>query len=145
MPRETQEDQMKKSKRERLERAGFAVGDTQEFLGLGAAEMAVIDVRVALAQAVRDRRSRRLKVSQTEFGRRVGISESRVVKMEAGDPSVTIDLLMGSLFKSGSTPEEVARVLLSSMLGTSPPDGSPNERASDRTRLPRTPVAVNSG
>lgn len=102
---------MKKTKREKLERAGFAVGDTQEFLELSDAEMAMIDARVALAQALRHRRSRVLKVSQTVFAERVGSSQSRVAKMEAGDPSVTLDLLIRSLVKSGTSLEEVGRIL----------------------------------
>ena len=102
---------MKQTKRKKLERAGFAVGDTQEFLKLSDAGMAMIDARVALAQALRHRRSRELKISQAAFAARVGSSQSRVAKMEAGDPSVTLDLLIRSLVKSGASLEEVARVL----------------------------------
>ncbi len=102
---------MKKTKREKLERAGFAVGDTQEFLELNDAEMAMVDARVALAQALRHRRSRELKISQAEFAARVGSSQSRVAKMEAGDPSVTLDLLIRALVRSGASLEQVARVL----------------------------------
>jgi hypothetical protein len=31
--------------------------------------------------------------------------------MEAGDPSVTIDLLMRTLLSTGSTPADIARVI----------------------------------
>lgn len=102
---------MKRTKREKLEQAGFAVSDTQEFLELSDAEMAMVDARVALAQALRRRRSRELKISQTAFAAKVGSSQSRVAKMEAGDPSVSLDLLIRSLVKSGASLEEVARVL----------------------------------
>lgn len=102
---------MKKTKQEKLERAGFVVGDTQEFLEVSDAEMAMIDARVALAQALRHRRSRELKISQAAFAARVGSSQSRVAKMEAGDPSVTLDLLIRSLVKSGASLEEVGRLL----------------------------------
>ncbi len=110
---------MKKTKREKLERAGFSVGDTQEFLELSDAEMAMIDARVALAQALRHRRSRELKISQAAFAERVGSSQSRVAKMEAGDPSVTLDLLIRSLVKSGASLEEVGRVLAAAFVPTS--------------------------
>lgn len=102
---------MKRTKREKLEQAGFAVSDTQEFLELSDAEMAMVDARVALAQALRHRRSRELKISQAAFAAKVGSSQSRVAKMEAGDPSVSLDLLIRSLVKSGASLEEVARVL----------------------------------
>ena len=104
---------MKKAKRTRLEEAGWAVGGTQEFLGLTDAEMAIIDMRVSLAQALRQRR-KALRISQEAFARRVGSSQSRVAKMEGGDPSVTLDLLIRSLIRSGSTAEEIAAVIAAS-------------------------------
>ena len=109
---------MKKSKRDKLERAGFAVGDTQKFLELSDAEMAMIDARVALAKALRHRRSRELKISQAAFAERVGSSQSRVAKMEAGDPSVTLDLLIRSLVKSGASLEEIGGVLARAKLSS---------------------------
>lgn len=101
---------MKKGKKERLERSGWVVGGTQEFLDLSDAEMALIDVRVSLAKALRHRRQR-MKISQAAFAKRVGSSQSRVAKMEAGDPSVSIDLLVRSLITSGSTAEEIGKVI----------------------------------
>ena len=38
-------------------------------------------------------------------------SQSRVVKMEQGDPSVSIDLLIHSLFSLGTTRKELARAI----------------------------------
>ena len=107
-----EEQVVKKDGRAKLERAGWVVGGTQEFLDLSDAEMALVEVRVSLARALR-RRRKELQVSQAAFARRVGSSQSRVAKMEAGDPSVTIDLLIRSLITSGSTPEEIGRVIAS--------------------------------
>ncbi|MFW6089571.1 MAG: helix-turn-helix domain-containing protein [Gemmatimonadota bacterium] len=101
---------MKVSKRERLEKAGWKVGDTQEFLELSDAEMALVDVRVSLARDLRRRRKEK-KISQATLAKRIGSSQSRVAKMEAGDPSVTIDLLMRTLLNTGSTLAEIARVI----------------------------------
>ncbi len=109
---------MKKAKKAKLEKAGFVVGDTQEFLELSDAEMALVDVRVALAQALRRRRSQKLKISQAAFAKRVGSSQSRVAKMEAGDPSVSIDLLIRALLRSGSSAQEVGRVISRAELRT---------------------------
>ena len=101
---------MKDTKKTDLESVGWLVGDTQDFLGLSDAEMALIDVRVSLALELRNRR-REKKISQATLAKRVGSSQSRVAKMEAGDPSVTIDLLMRTLLRSGSTRAEIARVI----------------------------------
>ena len=106
---------MKKSKKQKLERAGWVVSGTQEFLDLSDAAMALIDVRVSLAQALRQRRQN-MKISQATFAKRVGSSQSRVAKMEAGDPSVSIDLLVRSLITSGSSAEEIGKVIASAGL-----------------------------
>lgn len=101
---------MENKKREGLEKAGWRVGDAQEFLELSDAEMALVDVRVSLARDLRRRRKEK-KISQATLAKRIGSSQSRVAKMEAGDPSVTIDLLMKTLLRAGSTPAEIARVI----------------------------------
>jgi ribosome-binding protein aMBF1 (putative translation factor) len=101
---------MKASKQERLEKAGWKVGDAQDFLELSDTEAALVEVRVSLARDLR-RRRREKKISQATLANRIGSSQSRVAKMEAGDPSVTIDLLMKTLLSTGSTPAEIARVI----------------------------------
>lgn len=106
---------MRKEKKERLERAGWKVGDAKEFLDLSEAELAVIDVRVSLARELRRRRTAR-KLSQAALAKRIGSSQSRVAKMEAGDPSVSIDLLLRSLLTSGSTSADIGRVIAKATL-----------------------------
>ncbi len=101
---------MKKEKRKRLERAGWKVGDAKDFLELDDAGMAVIELRVSLAKELRKRR-RAKRISQETFAKRIGSSQSRVAKMEAGDPSVSIDLLIRSLLSAGSTKKEIGRVI----------------------------------
>lgn len=101
---------MKSEKRARLKAAGWAVGDAAEFLGLTEEERAFIETKLALAQAIRRRRKRQ-KLTQTELARRLGSSQSRVAKMEAGDPSVSMDLLVRSLFRLGASRRDVARVI----------------------------------
>jgi len=101
---------MRSDKRDKLERAGWKVGDTKEFLGLTEAEAALIDVRVSLARELKRRRLER-NLSQAALARRLRSSQSRVAKMEAGDPSVTIDLLLRSLFTAGSTSSDIGRVI----------------------------------
>jgi len=107
---------MKREKRKRLERAGWRVGDAKEFLQLDEAEMAVIEMRVSLATALRERR-REQKISQQTFAERIGSSQSRVARMEAGDPSVSLDLLIRSLLSAGSTKEDIGRVIANAAAG----------------------------
>jgi DNA-binding XRE family transcriptional regulator len=97
-------------RRRRLERAGWAVGDAADFLGLSAEERRFVEVKLALADGLRQRREQ-LGLTQTAAARRVGSSQSRVAKMEAADPTVSADLLLRSLFRLGASPKDVARLL----------------------------------
>ena len=101
---------MKKSKRARLEAAGWAVGSVQDFLGLSDAEAALIEVKLALSRTLRDRRQRR-GLSQVELAKRLRSSQSRIAKMEAGDPSVSMDLLVSSLLVLGASSADLARAI----------------------------------
>ena len=101
---------MKKCKREKLEAAGWAVGSAQEFLGLSDADAALIELKLALSRSLRDRRLRR-GLSQVELAKRIRSSQSRVAKMESGDPSVSMDLLVSSLLVLGAKPSDLARTI----------------------------------
>lgn len=58
------------------------------------------------------RRSRRRKnLPQTVLAKKIKSSQSRVAKMEAGDPSVSIDLLVCALLATGATRNDLARVV----------------------------------
>jgi hypothetical protein len=50
---------MHKRKRKALDAAGWKVGSAQDFLGLSDAEVTLIDVRLALARAVKAKRRRK--------------------------------------------------------------------------------------
>ena len=104
---------MKSTKRKKLERAGWRVGSTQDFLGIDDAEMALIDMRVSLASELHRRRVER-NMSQRDLATEIGSSQSRVAKMEAGDPSVSIDLLLRSLITTGSTRHDIGRTIAQS-------------------------------
>lgn len=101
---------MKKSKRERLESAGWRVGDASDFLGLSKEEAAFVEMKLSLADSVRRRRQAR-RLTQTQLAKRLGSSQSRVAKMEAADASVSVDLLMRALLEMGASRTEVARAI----------------------------------
>ena len=98
------------SKKKHLEAAGWKVGTVSEFLGLTDEEAALIELKLDLAKAVRTERMHR-QMTQEELGTSLGSSQSRVAKMEAGDSSVSIDLLIRSLLKMGVTRRDLARHL----------------------------------
>jgi DNA-binding XRE family transcriptional regulator len=102
---------MKQDKRRRLERAGWAVGDATEFLGLNAEENRFIAMKLALAAGVRSLRERR-GITQAGLAKQLGSSQSRVAKMEAGDASVSLDLMVRSLLGIGAKPADIAKLIL---------------------------------
>jgi predicted XRE-type DNA-binding protein len=101
---------MKAARRRRLERAGWAVGDAAGFLGLSAQEAALVEMKLALAERLRTQRASR-RLSQAAVARLLGSSQSRVAKMEAGDATVSIDLLVRSLLAIGATKRDIARAI----------------------------------
>jgi DNA-binding XRE family transcriptional regulator len=101
---------MNKNKRERLRRAGWTIGSVTEFLGLTEAEAALVELKLTLSRRLKERRARS-RLSQGQLAKLLGSSQSRVAKMEAGDPSVSIDLLIRSLLAIGTTRKELAAVI----------------------------------
>jgi ribosome-binding protein aMBF1 (putative translation factor) len=104
---------MRASKRKKLESRGWRVGNAKEFLNLSDEESAYIDLRMKLAQGLRARRSSK-GLSQIELAKAIRSSQSRVAKMEAGDPTVSLDLLVKSLLKLGASNREVAQIIAQS-------------------------------
>jgi hypothetical protein len=98
------------TKRKKLEAAGWKTGSTQEFLGLSDEEAAFVELKLALSEQLRVRREQ-IGLSQSAFARGIGSSQSRVAKMEAGDASVSLDLLVRGLLATGATRREIGGVI----------------------------------
>lgn len=101
---------MKKEKRALLEAYGWKVGDAQDFLGLSDEEAAFIEIKLALSRKVREMRQAR-KLTQQEAAKLIGSSQSRVAKIEAGDPSVSLDLQVKSLLALGASRQELGEAI----------------------------------
>lgn len=108
---------MKTSKRKKLEAGGWRVGSASDFLELSEAEEALIAMKLALAENLKERRRKR-KLTQTQLGKRIGSSQSRVAKMEAADKSVSVDLLIRSLLSVGASRKEIGRVVGARVVNT---------------------------
>ena len=101
---------MRGAKRKALIAAGWRVGSARAFLGLSEVEAALVDLKLSLTDALRRARRGR-SLSQSELAVRIGSSQSRVAKIEAGDPSVSLDLLVKALIAAGATRREIGKVI----------------------------------
>ena len=101
---------MRKEKRRRLEARGWKVRTAREFLRLSAEDAAYIELKVRLATGVREWRRRR-DLTQADLAKRLQSSQSRIAKMEAGDPSVSLDLLVRSLLTLGASRRDLTRIM----------------------------------
>ena len=102
---------MKEAKKlARLEKAGWKTVTVQDFLGLSDDDMAIIEVKVALSKRLREQRMRS-GLTQTQVAKTLLTSQPRVAKMEAADKTVSIDLLVKALIKTGVSVKEIGRSL----------------------------------
>src|SRR6266850_3373753 len=101
---------MRKQKKKRLAAKGWKIGTVEEFLGLSNEESAYIELKIRLAAGLRQRRQEK-GLSQLDLAAKLQSSQSRVAKMEAGDPSVSLDLLIRSLLTLGASERELSRLI----------------------------------
>ncbi len=101
---------MNRKKKTRLEAAGWKVGAAREFLGLSPGESAYVELKLALGRSLREKRQKR-QVTQGQLAERLHSSQSRVARMESGDASVSLDLLIRSLLAMGVKRRELARIV----------------------------------
>ena len=101
---------MEKVKKDRLAAAGWRSGDAADFLELSTEEAAFVELKLALADYLREVRARN-GWTEAQVARRLGSSQSRVAKMEAADASVSLDLLIKALLTLGASRSEVGSVI----------------------------------
>jgi len=97
-------------KKHKIEAKGWKVGDVDEFLGLDKADMAIVEMKVALALAIVAKR-KQCHWTQLEMAKAMKSSQSRIAKIEHADPTVSMELMLRYLFTLGVTRQEVAQVL----------------------------------
>ena len=101
---------MQETKRKKLEAKGWRIGTAKDFLGMSNEEEAYVNLRLKLAEGLKARRQSR-GITQVDLARTIKSSQSRVAKMEAGDPTVSLDLLVKSLFALGASNRELAAII----------------------------------
>lgn len=101
---------MNAAKRKRLESKGWKIGNSTEFFGLSSEEEAYVELKLALSKNLQAARKEK-NLTQEELARLLKSSQSRIAKMEAGDPSVSLDLLVRSLLMLGASRKTLSRIL----------------------------------
>ena len=93
--------------RKRLPR-GWVEGTVQDLLGLSDDEVAIVEMRIRLAERVRKRRQAR-GWTQRELAKRIQSTQPRVARLEQGEAS--IEMLIRALFALGSKRREIGRLV----------------------------------
>ena len=101
---------MEKRKKEKLEKNGWKVGDVDVFLGLSPAEMAIVEMKVALAKALVEKRKARGE-TQVSVAAMAKTSQSRYAKVEHADPSVSLELMIKMFFSLGANKRDLLKAL----------------------------------
>ena len=105
---------VQKKKQRRLEVQGWKFGSAKDLLNLTDEDVEFIELHLALAALLAKRR-KSLGYTQTEVADLIGSSQSRVAKMEAGDPTVSVDLLIRTLLALGANRRQLGRAIGSSI------------------------------
>ena len=103
---------MRREKIKRLESKGWKVGSAEDFLSLSPEESAYIDLKLNLSANLRKLRAEQ-NLTQIELAKLLHSSQSRVAKIETGDPTVSLDLIIKSLLALGASKKQLARVISS--------------------------------
>jgi ribosome-binding protein aMBF1 (putative translation factor) len=91
---------MQKEKRNALKKAGFRIGNAEDFLELTKEERQLVELRYLVSKTVRRIRATR-HLSQQQLAARLKSSQSRVAKIEAAAGDVSLDLMFRGLFAVG--------------------------------------------
>ncbi len=101
---------MDKRKKKDLESKGYKVGTEEKFLVLSTEELEYIELKLALSEALANCR-KKSNLTQAQLAKMLKSSQSRVAKMEKGDPSVSVDLLVKSLLAMGANKKSIAKAI----------------------------------
>lgn len=105
-----EENKMNKKKIKVLESKGYKIGSAEDFLGLSKEDSEYIDLKIALSLAMSKRR-KKSNLTQAQLAKMLKSSQSRIAKMEKGDPTVSVDLLIKSLLAMGADKKSIAMTI----------------------------------
>jgi predicted XRE-type DNA-binding protein len=131
---------MDPDRKRRLEAAGFTFGTVGQLFGLTQAEEELVEMKVALAEAIRERREER-SLSQADLARLIGTGQARVSKLERTSESTSLDTLVRCMLVLGATRQDLANAIAHP---TPPqgPTGKPRAAAKGTKGVGRKPQAA---
>ncbi len=100
---------MDEKKQSRLVTKNWKVGESKDYLQIDSEEMALIELKVSLADTLQNRRKQK-NMTQAQLAEHLHSNQALIEKMEAGDPSVPVDLLVESLLSLGLSKEEISKL-----------------------------------
>ena len=96
--------------KKRKAESNWVEGSVKDFLQLSDAEMELIETRLAASRLLKSTRQAH-NMTQQVAAAKLHTSQSRLAKMEAGDASVSLDLLFKSLFSLGVSRKKLVEVI----------------------------------
>jgi len=101
---------MNADRKKRLEAAGFKFGTVGELFDLSETEKLLVEVKVALAEAIRELREVR-SLSQADLARLIGSGQARVSKLERSLESTSLDTLFRCMLALGASRQDLAKTI----------------------------------
>jgi hypothetical protein len=102
---------MDKDKQAKLASKGWKIGTVNEFLDLTPAEATYIELRLALSENLKQRRT---QLTSSQFAQLLNANSSQIEKLETREAEVTLDFLIRSLLTLGATVKELAEIMVHS-------------------------------
>lgn len=102
---------MNKEKIKNLEKKGWKVGTVSEFLKLSREEEEYIEMKLTLSDYFQKLRMKK-HLTQVQVAGMIKSSQSRVAKIERAESSVSLDLIVRSIFALGSSKKEIGKIIL---------------------------------
>lgn len=118
-------------------------GDYGDFLDLSTEERQLVEIRISVSKMIRRLREEKC-LTQANLAERVGSSQSRIARIEAGAADVTLDLLIRVMLAAGGNLAELADVLANSHKhGGRLINGKPIAKPANRKRKTARKAKVN--
>ncbi|MEN8215861.1 MAG: helix-turn-helix transcriptional regulator [Pseudomonadota bacterium] len=102
---------MDKDKQAKLASKGWKIGTVNDFLDLTPAEATYIELRLALSENLKQRRT---QLTSSQFAQLLNANPSQIEKLETGEASVSLDFLIRSLLTLGASVKELAEIMVHS-------------------------------